>query len=513
MMFFPATKRSLPTLLVVLFSVFALQTAAPAQEPSVLKASFPRDASQPINIDLLVGQSRVIEMDGEVDATQFSGKDIVNVDVLTSKVIIVNAVGIGQANVAVAKKRAEQSDPEQVLVFHVFVQKNLTLIDNQIKVLYPKENIQLSQVNDSVVISGSVTRPDIAEEVEKILKTAKIEYSNLLKKPMVSMQQVQMQVRIAEVNRNVLRELSAAYGILNSALPAYLNSGGGPASFKDYSQVNTGATGLNSQKLTLNPSSALNIFLGRADVTSAFITALHSRGAIRALAEPNIIAGNLTKGNFIAGGELPIPIVNSASNGVAAITVQWRPYGVKLEFTPTIIDEDHIQIELEPEVSSLDYGNAITLGGTVIPSVRLRRAHTKLELRNGQSFALAGLIDNSESVNTSHVPGLASIPYIGELFKSRRFQRNETELVFLCTVNIVEPLNPDQIPRLPGAPPNDSTSLSKPSNNPAGALTAPAFNSAAPTLALPTSNLLEGDSGHATPKKVSKVTPKSDNEK
>ncbi|MFN7927172.1 MAG: hypothetical protein U0Y68_04370 [Blastocatellia bacterium] len=500
----------------VIFSAFSLLTfeiTGQAQDSPVLKASFTRDASQPLNIDLLVGQSRVIELDSEYDATQFSGKDIVSLGVLTNKVIIVNAVGIGQANVVVAKKRAEPNDPEQVLVFHVFVQKNLTLIDNQIKVLYPKENIQLSQVNDSVVISGSVTRPDIYDEVEKILKAAKIEFSNLLKKPPVSTQQVQMQVRIAEVNRSVLRELSAAYGILNSALPAYINSGGGPAGFKDYSQVNGNATGLNSQKLTLNPTSALNIFLGRADVTSAFITALNSRGAIRDLAEPNIIASNLAKGNFIAGGELPIPVVNSASSGAAAITVQWRPYGVKLEFTPNIKDENHIEIELEPEVSSLDYGNAITLGGTIIPSVRLRRAHTKLELRDGQSFALAGLLDNSESVNYSHVPGLGNIPILGELFKSRRFQRNETELIFLCTVNLVEPLNPDQIPRLPGAPPNSASAVTKPESNATGTLTAPIFNSASPSLTLPASNLLEGDSGHATPKKVTKAVPKTDNPK
>lgn len=504
-------KFSLVALAMTLLVLTPLGTAK-AQEPPVLKASFLRDANQPINIDLLVGQSRVIELDGEVDAAQFSGKEIVSIGILTGKVIIVNAVGIGQANVAVAKKLAAPKEPEQVLVFHVFVQKNLTLIDNQIKILYPKENIQLSQVNDSVVLSGSVTRPEIAKDVETILKNAKIEYSNLLKIPMVNVQQVQMQVRIAEVNRSVLRELSAAYGILNSALPAYINSGGGPASFKDYSQVNSAATTLSSQKLTINPASALNIFLGRADVTSAFITALNSRGAIRDLAEPNIIAANKAKGSFLAGGELPIPIVNSAGSGVASITVQYKPYGVKLDFTPTIIDENHIQIELEPEVSSLDYGNAITLSGTVIPSLRLRRAHTLLELRDGQSFALAGLIDNSESVNYSHVPGLGNIPFLGELFKSRRFQRSETELVFLCTVNLVEPLNPDQIPRLPGAPPNNATSLTKPDIKSSGTLVAPTFNNSPATLTLPTSNLLEGESGHAaTSKKITKVNPKADN--
>ncbi|MBS1809625.1 MAG: pilus assembly protein N-terminal domain-containing protein [Acidobacteria bacterium] len=479
------------------FTLFVLQPMAKAQEAPILKASFTRDAIQPINIDLLVGQSRVIELDGEVDATQFSGKDIVSVGVLTGRVIVVNALGIGQANVAVAKKLTSQNESEQVLVFHVFVQKNLTLIDNQIKVLYPKENIQLSQVNDSVVLSGSVTHPDIAKDVENILKTAKIDFSNLLKVPKPAVQQVQMEVRIAEVNRAALREIGAAFGVMNRTIPTFI-SPNGPA----------GASilgGLGQQAITLSNASAMNIFLGRADLTSAFINALQQRDALRSLAEPNIIAANGETGQFLSGGKIPVPQVTSATNGQSGFSVQYQPYGVSLKFVPTIKDENHISIKLDTEVSNISNTGAIRTNGITIPGLTVNSASTVLELADGQSFALAGLLNNRELISTSQIPGIGNIPLLGELFKSRRFERNESELMFLCTVRMVTPLNPDQIPRLPGAPPNNTSTSTKPDNN------VPNLNGAPATLSLPASNLLEGESGHVVPKKVTKATPKTDN--
>ena len=160
-------------------------------------------------------------------------------------------------------------------------------------------------------------------------------------------------------------------------------------------------------------------------------------------------------------------------------------FGVKLEFTPTIIDENHIRLEMEPEVSSLDYSSGVTVQNLVIPGLRVRRAKTTLELRDGQSFALAGLIDNKEQVNLSKVPLLGDIPVLGELFKSRSFQRNETELLFLATVKMVEPLNPDQLPRLPGV--SELKPVGGTTNGPNG-----------PAGATPASSI-EGQSGHSVP--------------
>ncbi len=487
--------------LLLALCICTLQPTVYAQEQPILKTSFSRDANQIINIDLVVGQSRVIELDEACDVIQISAEKIVSATVMTARTVVINAVGIGQAQVAVAKKLMPPNLAEQTLVFRVFVQKDLTLIDNQLKILYPKENIQLSQMNDSVVVSGSVTRAEIVDDVEKILKAANVAYSNLLRKPAIMTQQVQMEVRIAEVNRKVMREVGTAFGIMNRTLPVTIspNGFGNPIA----------SGGLGQSSIVSVASGATNLFLGRPDLTSAFIRAVQDRGAIRSLAEPNIIAANGETGKFQSGGKIPVPQVTASSGGQSGFNVQFQDYGVMLEFTPTIKDENHITIKIKTEVSDLDYANANTSGGIRIPALSVNTVSTVLELADGQSFALAGLLNNRESVNTSIIPGLANIPILGELFKSRSFTRNESELMFLCTVRMVKPLDPDQIPRLPGAPPSNTNAPAKSDSTTSGAALAPLLNTAPSSLSFPTSGALEGESGHAVPRKV--VKAKSDN--
>jgi hypothetical protein len=153
--------------------------------------------------------------------------------------------------------------------------------------------------------------------------------------------------------------------------------------------------------------------------------------------------------SFLAGGEFPIPVIQSDGQRVN-VTVVFKEYGVRLNFKPTIIDEDHIQLELEPEVSTIDFQNGVKFQGYLIPALKTRRAKTGIELRDGQSFALAGLLDNSESSTLSKVPGLGSIPILGALFRSKSFEKKETELVFFCTTTIVKPMNRDDLPATRG---------------------------------------------------------------
>ena len=479
-----------------------LQVTIHAQEQAVLKASYARD-NQIIPIDLVVGQSRVIELDEACDVIQTSADKIVTATALTARTIVINAIGIGQAQVAVPKKRTDPNQPEQTLVFRVYVQKDLSILDNQIKLLFPKENIQLSQFNDSVVISGSVTKPEIAEAVVSMLKTAKIEHTNLLTVPAVMVQQVKMDVRIAEVNRSILRQIGAALGVMNLTSPVYINPGGLQTATPSISGGLSAAGNSVNRSITLLGSSAMNLFLGRPDMTSAFIRAINDRGAIRSLAEPSIITANGKQGSFLSGGKVPIPTVQG-SNGLSSVNVTYQDYGVRLTFTPNIKDEGHITIQLEAEVSSPD-GIGINTGGLEIPGIRSRTAKTTLELADGQSFALAGLLDNTEKVKYTQIPGISNIPVLGELFKSRSFERNETELLFLCTVSMVEPLNPDQIPRLPGAPPSNTTAPVKQEGNSSGANFLPPMNSVPNSLAFPTNGAIEGESGHVIPRKVAKV--------
>jgi pilus assembly protein CpaC len=183
--------------------------------------------------------------------------------------------------------------------------------------------------------------------------------------------------------------------------------------------------------------------------TFNFLRALQTQGAIRSLAEPNLIAMDGQQASFLAGGEYPVPVVQ-ASGDKPTVTIMFKEYGVRLNFKPTIIDEDHIRLELEPEVSTIDFANGVKLDGFLIPALKTRRAKTGVELRDGQSFALAGLLDNNETQSFSKVPGIGDIPLLGNLFRSKSFQKQETELMFIITAQLVKPVNRDDLPQMRG---------------------------------------------------------------
>jgi pilus assembly protein CpaC len=198
---------------------------------------------------------------------------------------------------------------------------------------------------------------------------------------------------------------------------------------------------------TFNPSTNLIMLGGNV---STLVRAMQTNGALRALAEPNLIAMDGQVASFLAGGEFPIPVIQSSGGGGGgnAVTIVFKEYGIRLNFKPTIIDEDHIRLELEPEVSTVDFANGVRFQGFVVPALRTRRARTGVELRDGQSFALAGLLDNSETRSLSKVPVIGDIPILGNLFKSTQFQKQETELVFIVTADLVKPVNRDDLPTM-----------------------------------------------------------------
>lgn len=477
---------SLPVLMI------ALGVCAIAQEKATIQASF-ADNAQAVKIDVLVGQSRVIDFDQEYERVSISDPKIAEAVPISFKQILVNGLQFGQVNLVAWSKPRVIGEASRMLVFDIYVQVNLSLIDNQIKILFPKENIQLSQANNSVVLSGSVTRPELSDQAQKIIEAAGLKVTNLLKSPVMDALQVQLQIRVAEVNRQILREVSAAYGVPNNTIPAYI-SPAGPGEINSSISPNLRDPNLPGLNTVLSNVPGINLLLGnpndRAGVIG-FVRALHQRGAIRDLAEPNLIAMNGQKASFLAGGEFPIPIIQSLNSGQTSVTIYFKEFGIRLNFTPKIIDENHIQLEMEPEVSTPDYTYGIVLQGYQIPGLVTRKAKTTLELRDGQSFALAGLIDNREQVSLAKIPLLGDIPVLGELFKSRRFQRNETELLFLATVKMVEPLNPDQIPRLPGV-----SELKPVTPAPAGATP---------------SSSIEGQSGHSIPRKAGEQPPEGEN--
>ncbi|HEX7316579.1 MAG TPA: type II and III secretion system protein family protein [Pyrinomonadaceae bacterium] len=434
-------KRSLVARLALVISalVGVLSVAQTTLGQNSVGGSFENPAKEPTQINVLVGQSRVINFDKPIGRFSVSNPEVAEAVLVAPDQVLVNGKAFGQVNfIAWAKEGG------QFIVFDVYVRTNLSLIDSQIRALFPKDDVRLSQANGSVVISGTVAEAKTAQEVDAVVQAAGFKTVNMLKSPVKQAAQVQLQVRVAEVSRNKMRELGTSYGYAQHGTVGYLNSGAGPSSLKD-TFLSPSAVSANS---ILSP--ALNLFLGNGPAgLTGMLRALKSVGAIRSLAEPNLIAMDGQQASFLAGGEFPVPIVQAGSDK-AAVTIVFKEYGVRLNFKPTIIDEDHIRLELEPEVSTIDFSNGVKFDGFLIPALKTRRAKTGVELRDGQSFALAGLLDNNETQTFSKVPGIGDIPVLGNLFKSKSFQKQETELMFIVTAQLVKPSNPDDLPQMRG---------------------------------------------------------------
>jgi len=408
---------------------------ARAQQTGVA-ASFEQKPKEAIPVNVLVGQSKVISFDRPIGRFSVSNPEVAEAVLISPEQVLVNGKAFGQINFI-----AWEKDTDSFIVFDVAVRTNLSLIDSQIRVLFPKDDIRLSQANGSVVLSGSVTDARSAAQADAVVQAAGFKTVNMLALPVKDVAQVQLLVRVAEVSRSRGRELGASLASANNGTSVFSN----PSGPSQLSQVENGSM------FSSFAGSAVNLFLFNSAInTQAFIHALHTQGAIRELAEPNLIAMDGQQASFLAGGEFPVPIVQGGGGDRAAVSILFKEYGVRLVFKPTIIDEDHIRLELEPEVSTIDFANGVRFEGFLIPALKTRRAKTGVELRDGQSFALAGLLDNGEIRSMSKIPGIGDIPIIGNLFKSKSFSRNETELMFIVTAQLVKPVSRDDLPQMRG---------------------------------------------------------------
>jgi pilus assembly protein CpaC len=316
----------------------------------------------------------------------------------------------------------------------------VTTLQQQVPQLFPGEVIRISVSDDAVILAGSVSNQQVSLRAAEIAAGtySKAKVINMLQLPGGSAsQQVMLQVRFAEVNRNALSELGASFFSTRTqswrsstqqfAAPDFDDDEPGGLVFSDF----------------------LNLFFfDRGEGVGAVVKALQSKGYFQSLAEPNLIAYNGQEASFLAGGEFPVPIVQGVSG---AVSVLFKEFGIRLKFTPTIAG-DTIRLKVAPEVSTLDFNNGITLEGFRIPALISRRAETDVELRDGQSFAIAGLLNNVSQNDSAAIPILGSLPIIGNLFKSRATRSERTELMVLITPRLVKPLDPDEVPSLPTLP-------------------------------------------------------------
>jgi pilus assembly protein CpaC len=258
---------------------------------------------------------------------------------------------------------------------------------------------------------------------------------------------VLLEVKFAEVDRTKLEQLG--FNIISTGAantPGVISTQQfGPPTINGQLTSAIGAP-LQGFTSSLNVTNLLNIFLFRPDLNlGATIQDLQQRSVLEILAEPNLLALNGQKASFLSGGEFPFPVVQGGQN-IGAVTIQFRPFGVRLDFTANIDQENIIRLHVAPEVSSLDFTNSITISGFTVPAISTRRAETELELKDGQSFGIAGLLDHRAQAQLSKIPGLADIPILGQLFRSKSINRSNAELLVLVTPHIVDPVHVESPP-------------------------------------------------------------------
>jgi pilus assembly protein CpaC len=336
--------------------------------------------------------------------------------------------------------------------------------------------VQVDDLGGTVALRG--TMPDVATAglIHKYMDSTGMKWTDLTK--IEGLQQVQLRVRIAEASRTALRELAFG-GVFggNSAFGGYQSPGGTPFQPVSIAPMNPQTVSANgATTVTQNVvgpgqpnfgftgnavSSATTLFLGvpGADL-EVFMRALSENRYVRLLAEPNLVAISGEKASFLVGGEFPVPVVqgNSVGGGAATVTVEYKSFGVRLTFRPEVLGEGRIRLEVAPEVSELSEVGALVQNGFTVPGVSVRRSSSTVELGNGQSFAMAGLLRSKDQGKVAKVPLLGDLPWIGVLFRSVRYEQDETELVVIVTATTVDPLNDGMDRPTPGAlhqAPND----------------------------------------------------------
>jgi pilus assembly protein CpaC len=405
----------------------ASESPITAQVPAVqAPAEFAR-------LHVTTGRSLVLMTDYDITRIAITNPDVADATVVQPREILIDGKAPGTISLII------WGDAERVQ-YDVVVEQPIAALEQQLRQLFPGEEMQVTLNADAIVLSGRVSSTQVMLRAEEIARASAPmgNVINMLQVPgATDARQVMLQVRFAEVNRRAITELGSSIFT-------------GPNGYRNWVARGTTqqfpAPDFEEDELVF--SDFLNLFLFNTNFNAgAVIRALSQTGYFQSLAEPNLIAYNGQEASFLAGGEFPIPF----STGVGAISIVFREFGVRLNFTPTIAG-DLIKLHVRPEVSSLDFNNGILLEGFRIPALTVRRAETEVELRDGQSFAIAGLLDNSAQSDVTAVPILSQLPIIGNLFKSKADRQERTELLVLITPRLVRPLDPDEVPLLPTLP-------------------------------------------------------------
>jgi pilus assembly protein CpaC len=389
-------------------------------------------------ITLTVGRGELLQLDGEVKTVAASEPKIADVVVVSPREVMVNAKGIGKATVIIWEDRAL---PKRYEVNVIGDQQQYDLVRRAVQQAVGDNAISVQGNLETMVLSGAVKTTEEAKRAEAIASTYSKKVVNLLTvPPPADPRQILLEVKFATVDRSALQEIGFNFFSRNSKTL-------GLGSTQQFATPRFSQLQFQNQEFansTLNFSDLLNLFVFRPDLNiGATIRAMQARNLLQVLAEPNLIALEGKEASFLAGGEFPFPTLTATSTGGATapvVTVQFKKFGVQLDFTPTVTASGGIHLKVRPQVSSLDYANAVTLQGFLIPAVATRVAETEAILKDGESFAVAGLIDNRVIQSLSRVKWLGDVPILGQLFRSRSVRKTNDELLVVVTPRFVRPV-------------------------------------------------------------------------
>lgn len=407
--------------LLVAFAMSALTTAAPVLAQQV------QDERGVVQV--AAGNSTVVTHGVGLERVMITDPNIADAVPVTGREVVINGLQAGTTTLLFWDSNGNRH------AYSVRVTADIHTLQTEIDRVLPDSGVQVSAVGNSVILSGEVADRQTRDRALSLAASLSGESAILDHIAMPDPGQVMLRVRVAEVSRSALKELGVNL----------LRLGEGSDEFGIQSGGLSGLSGSFPGTPTQTFSDAVNFYLfHNSSNVAAFINALQDHGVFRSLAEPNLITIPGEPATFLAGGEFPFPMVQPQTGQV---TVQFREFGILLNFTPTITNSGTIRLEVAPEVSSLDFANGVQVAGTLVPALTSRRAQTTVELADGQTFAIAGLMDREMTESGTQVPILGDIPILGALFRSRQFRENETEVLVLVTPHFVRPQ--DEMPQIP----------------------------------------------------------------
>src|SRR5258708_31558866 len=411
-------------------------------------APTPAPPAEGETVHVLVGKSVVINVQAPLSRVLSSNPAVVETMATSPRQVVVEGKAAGNSSLILW----DESGRSQIL--DVAVDLDIAGLRNAIQRSYPKENLEVEADAGRLVLTGTAPNAHVVEDLSKMAAVYSTQVVNSVRIPLAHERQLMLEVKFAEVDRTALSQFG--FNILSTGLGKTLGTsttgqygGFAPIQIKDIFGPGTAGLPFSTDETI---SQVLNVFLFRPDIhLGAVIQDPQARNVLQILASPNLMAISGQKATFLAGGEFPFPIVQPSA-GFNTVTILFNPFGVKLDVTGFIEEDNTLRLHVFPEVSTLDFTNALVLSGFTVPAISTRRAETEIELKDGQSFGIAGLLDQRATTQLNKMPGLGEIPILGQLFRSTSIIKTNTELLVFVTAHILDPIHIDPPPPNPPTP-------------------------------------------------------------